>query len=161
MMNANTEISAQSSGLTPAAIKKTTFFTVFVNDNVFGLEVKEAQAIFRVGLLTPIPLAQREIAGFINQRGKVVVAVSLRRRIGAREPEGARETIAIGLERGGEHFALLVDRVGDVLSLPDTARTAIPSHCDESQSRFTRELYVHESKLIPILEVQRLFDFAY
>src|SRR5208282_4301020 len=112
-MNSNTSLSPQTNGAPSGgpAVKKTSFFTVFVNDDVFGLEVKETQAIFRVGAVTPIPLAQREIAGFINLRGKVVVAISLRRRIGARETEGAHEAIAINLERGGEHFALLVDRV--------------------------------------------------
>ncbi len=156
-LNPHRQTGAISTGGDP--VKRKSFFTVFVNENVFGLEVKAAQAIFRVGTVTPIPLAQKDIVGFINLRGKVVVAVSLRRRIGARETLGLHETIAIGLERGDDHFALLVDRVGDVLSLPDSARTEIPPHCDASQSRYTRELYLFESKLIPILDVQRLFDF--
>ena len=139
--------------------KKTSFFTVYVNDSVFGLEVKEAQAIFRVDSITPIPLMQKEVAGFINLRGKVVVAVSLRRRLGAPPAEGKGEGIAIGLEKGGEPFALLVDRVGDVLTLSERARSDIPPHCDEVQSRYTRDLYVLDSGLIPILDVQRLFDF--
>jgi purine-binding chemotaxis protein CheW len=160
MRNANLNPRRQTGAIsTGDPVKRASFFTVFVNENVFGLEVKAAQAIFRVGTVTPIPLAQKEIVGFINLRGKVVVAVSLRRRIGARETPGLHETIAIGLERGDDHFALLVDRVGDVLSLPDSARTEIPPHCDALQSRYTRELYLFESKLIPILDVERLFDF--
>jgi purine-binding chemotaxis protein CheW len=156
-VNVRGESSIAASAGTPA--RKTSFFTVYVNDSVFGLEVKEAQAIFRVGSITPIPLMQKEVAGFINLRGKVVVAVSLRRRLGAPPAEGNGERVAIGLEKGGEPFALLVDRVGDVLTLSDTVRTEIPPHCDELQARYTRDLYVLDSGLIPILDVQRLFDF--
>jgi purine-binding chemotaxis protein CheW len=141
------------------SVRKTSFFTVFVNDSIFGLEVKDAQAIYKVGTITPIPLIHKEIAGFINLRGKAVVAVSLRRRLGAACGNGAAENIAIGVERGSEHLALLVDRVGDVLALPSSARTDLPPHCDEAQSRYTRDLYVHDSKLIPILDLDRLFDF--
>ncbi|MGO8953124.1 MAG: chemotaxis protein CheW [Rhodomicrobium sp.] len=141
-------------------MKKTSFFIVFVNDNAFGLEVKEAQTIFKAGYITPIPLVREEVAGFINLRGKVVVAVSLRRRLGAPDTGELRESIAIGLEKDNEHFALLVDRVGDVLSIPESARVEIPRHCDPAQCRFTRDLYAFESRLIPILDVARLFDFA-
>jgi purine-binding chemotaxis protein CheW len=160
-MSANPNIRA-GGGAAASAIasgRKTSFFTVYVNDSVFGLEVNEAQAIFRVGSITPIPLMQKEVAGFINLRGKVVVAVSLRRRLGAPPAEGSGESVAIGLEKGGEPFALLVDRVGDVLTLSESARTDIPPHCDELQARYTRDLYVLETGLIPILDVQRLFDF--
>lgn len=161
-MNATPNIHNESRAVVSAGTsgRKTSFFTVYVNESVFGLEVKEAQAIFRVGSITPIPLMQKEVAGFINLRGKVVVAVSLRRRLGAPPAEGNGESVAIGLEKGGEPFALLVDRVGDVLTLSETARTEIPPHCDELQSRYTRDLYVLKSGLIPILDVHRLFDFS-
>ena len=156
---ANIVAGSSAAALAKNSGKKTSFFTVYVNNSVFGLEVKEAQAIFRVGAITPIPLMQKEVAGFINLRGKVVVAVSLRRRLGAPPAGGNGEGVAIGLERDGEPFALLVDRVGDVLTLSDSARSEMPPHCDELQSRYTQDLYVLDSGLIPILDVRSLFDF--
>ena len=139
---------------------RTNFFTVFVDKHVYGLDVSEAQTIFRVGQITPIPLTHREIVGFINLRGKIVVAVSLRRRLGVPTTEQICESFAIGLEAGNEHFALLVDRVGDVLALPESARTELPPHFTGRQSLFTRDLYLYESRLTPILDVKSLFDFS-
>jgi purine-binding chemotaxis protein CheW len=139
---------------------KTNFFTVFVDKHVYGLEVTEAQTIFRVGEITPIPLIHKDVAGFINLRGKIVVAVSLRRRLGIPAAEDRCERFAIGLEAAGESFALLVDRVGDVLALPHSARTDMPPHFTGRQSLFTRALYLFESRLTPILDVKRLFDFS-
>ncbi len=158
-VNSNIRYESTSGPAKQGYASNTTFFTVYVNERVFGLDVREAQAIFRVGAITPIPLMQKEIAGLINLRGKVVVAVSLRQRLGAAAAGDNCESIAIGLERGSELFALLADRVGDVLSLPQSARKALPPHCDALQSRYMRELYVYGSGLIPILDIQRLFDF--
>lgn len=141
-------------------VNTTNFFTVFVDKHVYGLDVKEAETIFKVGHITPIPLIHREVTGFINLRGKIVVAVSLRRRLGVPATSEACEKFAIGLEAASEHFALLVDRVGDVLALPESARTEIPPHFTSRQSLFTRDLYLYESKLTPILDVARLFDFS-
>ena len=141
-------------------LAKRNFFTVFVDKHVYGLDVNEAQTIFRVGQITPIPLTHNEIAGFINLRGKIVVAVSLRRRLGVPALEENCEPIAIGLELRSENFALLVDRVGDVLALPNAARTSIPPHFTGRQSLFTRDLYLFESTLTPILDIERIFDFT-
>lgn len=139
---------------------RTNFFTVFVDRHVYGLEVTEAQTIFRVGGITPIPLIHKDVAGFINLRGKIVVAVSLRRRLGIPVADARCERFAIGLETANESFALLVDRVGDVLALPDTARTEMPPHFSGRQSLFTRALYLFELELTPILDVPKLFDFT-
>jgi purine-binding chemotaxis protein CheW len=139
---------------------KTNFFMVFVDKHVYGLEVTEAQTIFRVTGVTPIPLIHRDVAGFINLRGKIVVAVSLRRRLGIPVDGKHCERFAIGLEAAGESFALLVDRVGDVLALPDSARTEMPPHFTGRQSLLTRALYLFESRLTPILDIRKLFDFS-
>ncbi len=163
------EFQYQASNKSPVSfadtINSSRFFTIFVDDKAFGLSVNEARIIFRVGDITPIPLASKEITGLINLRGKVVVAVSLRYRLGDGFVSGTQDTnrtkdsFAIGLEKGNEHFALLVDRVGDVLLLPESGRLSIPPNFDNTLARFTRALYNVESNLIPILDVENLFDF--
>lgn len=161
MTNAHLNSSRDGTITVPEALaSKTNFFTVFVDKHVYGLDVKEAETIFKVSHITPIPLIHREIVGFINLRGKIVVAVSLRRRLGIAETGENCEKFAIGLEAANEHFALLVDRVGDVLALPESARTEIPPHFTSRQSLFTRDLYLYDSKLTPILDITRLFDFT-
>ena len=140
---------------------KTNFFTVFVDKHVYGLDVKEAETIFKVGHITPIPLIHREVVGFINLRGKIVVAVSLRRRLGIPETDEICEKFAIGLEAANEHFALLVDRVGDVSSAAriranrDPAafhQQAIPVHA--------RSLPLRIRNSLPSSTSARLFDFS-
>ena len=59
--------------------------------------------------MTPVPLAPPEVAGIINLRGRIVVALDLRRRLGfGRVPEGTRPMCVV-VEHGNEFYSLIVD----------------------------------------------------
>jgi purine-binding chemotaxis protein CheW len=135
------------------------YFTVFAGGEAFGLSVLHAQTIFRITSVTPIPLGPIDIVGLVNLRGKIVTAVSLRRRLGLPVDE-VQNSLAIGIEHKGENFALIVDEVGDVLTLDASMKVAIPAHFDPARSRFMAGLYKVGNMLIPALNIGALFDFA-
>jgi len=134
-------------------------FTVYCGHEIFGLPVEHAQTIFRVASVTPVPLGRPEIVGLINLRGKIVTAVSLRQRLALEPAPSLDNALAIGVERANETFALLVDRVGDVIDLDTTLRLAIPPHFDPRRAQMTSALYRVGDQLIPILSMDMLFDF--
>jgi purine-binding chemotaxis protein CheW len=135
------------------------YFIVFAGGEAFGLSVLQAQTIFRITTVTPIPMGPADIVGLVNLRGKVVTAVSLRRRL--RIPvEDVGNSLAICIEHKGEHFALIVDDVGDVLSLDASMRVPIPPHFDPARSRLMTGLYKVNNLLIPALSITALFDFT-
>ena len=133
------------------------YFTVFVNKEIFGLPVEYTHTIFRINMVTFVPKGPSDIAGLVNLRGKIVTAVSLRRRL--RMPSDAKvdDALAIGIEHKGENFALIVDEVGDVLSLAKSMQIPIPAHFDPERSRLTRGLYRVGKLLIPVLDIDALF----
>jgi len=135
------------------------YFTVFAGGDAFGLSVLNAQTIFRITTVTPIPLGPIDIVGLVNLRGKIVTAVSLRRRLGIPVDE-LHNSLAIGIEHKGENFALIVDEVGDVLTLSASMKVQIPAHFDPVRSRFMVGLYKVGNMLIPALNIAALFDFA-
>ena len=101
-----------------AKTDETQCFIVFVGGEAFGLPVDSVQTIFGIEAVTPVPLGPREIIGLVNLRGKIVTAVSLRRRLQyAGRAAGRKSTLAVGMEHRGENFALVVDDVGDVIYL--------------------------------------------
>ena len=65
------------------------YFSIKVADDTFGLPVTRVQTIFRIGAVTAAPGGPRDIVGLVNLRGKIVTAVSLRRRLGLRSREAA------------------------------------------------------------------------
>jgi purine-binding chemotaxis protein CheW len=135
------------------------YFSVFANGEAFGLSVLHAQTIFRITSVTPIPLGPIDIIGLVNLRGRIVTAVSLRRRLGLPFDE-VKNSLAIGIEHKGENFALIVDEVGDVLSLDASMKVQIPAHFDPARSRFMAGLYKVGNLLIPALNINALFDFS-
>lgn len=135
------------------------YFTVFAGGEAFGLSVLHAQTIFRITSVTPVPLGPADIVGLVNLRGKIVTAVSLRRRLGIPVDE-VHNSLAICIEHKGENFALIVDEVGDVLTLDASMKVPIPAHFDPARSRFTAELYKVGNLLIPALKIGALFDFS-
>ena len=81
------------------------FVTVYVGETLFGLAIERVHDVFVPSGVTPVPLAPAEIVGLLNLRGRVVTAMSLRRRLGLpdAEPEAdgkASPKMAIGLEQG-------------------------------------------------------------
>lgn len=147
-----TEAAARAAG-------EESFFTVFVGGEMFGLSVQHTQTIFAITSVTPLPQGPADITGLVNLRGKIVTAVSLRRRLRMPDQEGGKTTLAIGIEHKGENFALIVDQVGDVLLLNDNMKIPVPPHFDPQRSRLTTGLYKVGNLLMPALDINVLFDF--
>lgn len=135
-------------------------FTVIDGDEIFGLPVQSVQTIFRIEGVTPVPLGPKEVEGLVNLRGRIVTAVSLKRRLAKTPLESARGALAIGIEHGGENFALIVDDVGDVITCEDDAQIARPPHIDVMLARLTSAYYRLEAGILPILDMNAVFDFA-
>ncbi|HEX5666422.1 MAG TPA: chemotaxis protein CheW [Hyphomicrobium sp.] len=131
----------------------TEFVTVYVGDQVFGLPIGCVQDVFHVGAITPVPLAPYEVAGLLNLRGRVLTALCLRRllRLPA-APEINR--MVVGIEQSGESFGLLVDKVGEVLSLPIAERQPAPSNFDPRWARFASGVYWLAEGLLVVLDVE-------
>jgi purine-binding chemotaxis protein CheW len=135
-------------------------FSIKVGEDTFGLPVTRVQTIFRIGAVTAAPGGPPDIVGLVNLRGKIVTAVSLRRRLGlAPAPEGSG-SLAIGIEHRNEAFALLVDEVGDVLTLTTETAIAPPPHIARRRAKFASGYSRVGGQILPLLNIDAVFDFA-
>jgi purine-binding chemotaxis protein CheW len=144
----------------PQAVTRHSIFTVSAGGEKLGLPVSCVQTIFRIARITPIPLGPPEVVGLVNLRGKIVTAVSLRRRLGLPDsstPEGA---VAIGIEHRGESFALLVDEVGDVTSVEETARIIPPANLSSARIVLTNAVFRLENGILSVLDMDAILDFS-
>jgi purine-binding chemotaxis protein CheW len=134
-------------------------FIVFVGAEKFGLPVDCVQTIFQIEAVTPVPLGPREILGLVNLRGKIVTAVSLRRRLQLPEETSCVGALAIGMEHRGESFALVVDEVGDVIILDGKTRIPMPPHLDQQRAKLTEAVFRLNDGILPQLDMSAIFDF--
>ncbi len=136
------------------------YFSIKFADDVFGLPVTRVQTIFRIGPVTRAPGGPRDIVGLVNLRGKIVTAVSLRRRLGLKAEGDGPGSLAIGIEHAGEAFALLVDEIGDVLSLAPDTTVAPPPHIARGRAKFAAAYHRVAGTLMPLLNIDAVFDFT-
>ncbi|HEY9072259.1 MAG TPA: chemotaxis protein CheW, partial [Candidatus Ozemobacteraceae bacterium] len=98
----------------------------------YALEIKQVEGIINMLPMTRVPKSPPHIEGVINLRGEILPVINLRRRL--KQAEKARthedQIIILSFEREKVKVGFLVDRVQEVLRLPQSAIEP-PSHVSE------------------------------
>jgi purine-binding chemotaxis protein CheW len=147
----------RESGLTGMLETATEYVTATVGGQLFGLPIARVQDVFVLDRLTRVPLAAPEIAGVLNLRGRIVTAIDMRRRLGL-APGEVRRRMAIGIEYKGESYGLLIDAIGEVLSLPAGGPEENPVNLEPRLARVSAGVHRLEDRLMVVLDVDRLLD---
>jgi purine-binding chemotaxis protein CheW len=135
------------------------YVTAMVGKQLFGLPISRVQDVFVPARMTPVPLAPPEIAGLINLRGRVVTMVDLRHRLDLDAADRGKP-MAIGVECRGESYGLLIDEIGEVLSLPIASRESNPVNLDPRLARVSVGVHRLEGRLLIVLDVDRVLDIS-
>lgn len=139
-----------------ALLSETEYVTVTIGDQLFGLQIDEVHEVFSANQITRVPLSPPAIKGLLNLRGRIVTAVCLRTVLGLPEATGITERMAIGVESDGEPFALLVDRIGDVMRLSAATHEANPIHLDGQWQELSRGVHRLETTILVLLDLERI-----
>ncbi|HWA93632.1 MAG TPA: chemotaxis protein CheW [Terracidiphilus sp.] len=115
--------------------------SVRVDTGSFGVPIAHILEIVGNAQPQPVPLAPEFVGGLVHYRGDVLTTVSLRQLLGM--PQLEEEQDILVLESSHGTFGLLVDSVGEVLTVPSSAHEPNPSTLDES----CRELFAGTYKL--------------
>jgi len=129
------------------------FLTIIVGGQMFGIPVLQVQDVLAEKNITRIPLSPPEIAGAMNLRGRIVTAMDLRYKLSMPKKEDNAGTMYIVVEYENELYSFIVDKVGDVLSLPDSAFEKTLSTIDASWRDLTSGIYRLKDQLLVILDV--------
>lgn len=131
---------------------------VAVHDQWLGLPVAEVRDVLRTARLTTIPAASAAIAGIMNLRGRVVTAIDLRRRLGLPPAAVDAQSFNVVVDHKGDLYSLVVDRVGDVLSLHPEDLEATPDNIDAVWRSVAAGIHRMPDALLLALDVGRLLD---
>ena len=136
------------------------FVTVTIADQLFGIPVLSVQDVLGEQRITRIPLAPGEVAGALNLRGRIVTAIDVRQRLNLPPRPGGEPAMSVVVEHRGDPYSLLIDRVGEVLSLPADRYERNPATLDPAWRDVSEGTYRLDSELLVVLSVERLLDFA-
>lgn len=95
------------------------YLTFYLDGEEYGLEILKVHEIIGIMPITRVPRTPQFILGVINLRGKVISIMDLRTRFGL-EPIGELvESCIIVVQVRNIQMGLYVDRVSEVLDIPE------------------------------------------
>lgn len=136
------------------------FVTFYIDEQIFGIAVDDIHEVFHPQKITQVPLSPPEIRGVLNLRGRIVTAIEVRNKLNlpSLEATNSRSLMAIGVEVDNESYGLIIDRVGDVMQLPDKDYEPTPINMDPVWRKVSSGIYRLTDKLLIILDVKLLLD---
>ncbi|MGU3496926.1 chemotaxis protein CheW [Xanthobacteraceae bacterium A53D] len=128
------------------------FVTVRIGPQLFGLPIEMVHEVFVPDHITRVPLANPEIEGVLNLRGRIVTMINMRTMLGL-PAHAENKRMAVGIEHHGETFGLMIDEVGEVLVLDPARREGNPTNLDPKWADFVIGVYRLKGQLMLVLDV--------
>lgn len=130
--------------------------TFTVEGERYGVDVLRVQAALRAPARTPVPLAPAGVAGLVNLRGEVVLAIDPRVALGLDPvPEGTAQMMVV-VRVDDELVSLLVDAVGDVVEVLDEDEAGPPDTLPAALRAVIRGVHVLPTGLLLDLDLARV-----
>jgi purine-binding chemotaxis protein CheW len=126
--------------------------TFLVDGMLYGVDVIHIQEVIRQQEMTPVPLAPKTVTGLINLRGQIVTALDLRQQLGLppRDPDHPSTNVVI--RNGDSVVSLLVDEIGDVVDVDESAFEEPPATMDAGIRHMVLGAYKLEGQLLVFLD---------
>jgi purine-binding chemotaxis protein CheW len=137
-----------------------TLVTMQVGGQPFGIAVETVRDVLPGQRISAIPLAPRAIAGSLNLRGRIVTVLDVRIILGleaAGAPQGAMNVV---IEQDGEFYSLLVDQVGDVITVKKHEIEVVPQTVIPKWKSVSLGIIKMKSELVIILSTEILLQMV-
>ncbi len=131
------------------------FVTMTIANQIFGIPVLNVQDVLGPQRIAHVPLAPAEVLGSLNLRGRIVTAVDARTRLGLPTIEDKRDSMSVVVEHDNELYSIVVDKVGEVMSLSDSDFERNPPTLDPRWQEVSNGIYRLNGSLLVVLDVQR------
>jgi|TARA_R110000868_G_scaffold161238_1_gene391268 purine-binding chemotaxis protein CheW len=135
------------------------FVSIMIGKQLFGIPVLQVHDVLGPQRITRIPLSPKEVAGSLNLRGRIVTAINIRSRLNMPPYEGDHECMSVVVEDQGELYSLMVDSVGEVLSLDEAMFEQHPATLDGNIREVSTGIYRLDKSLLVVFDVRSLLRF--
>ncbi len=132
-------------------------FLIFrISKEEYGVDLSYIREVVKVKEVRPIPHIPEWMEGVTNLRGHLIALLSLRRRLNLKESEEPdRKMIVCQIQR--RTFGLLVEELGEILSLPQEKILPVPEVLSKLSGReLVSEIAQIGGRMIPLLNPERI-----
>ncbi len=128
------------------------YVTFTLGGHLYGVAVSRVLEVLPSREAAHVPRAGADVAGLVNLRGQVVLALDLRSRLGL-AARGEEQQMMVVVKLGQEPVALLVDQIGDVAEVDDVQFEAPPQTLTPGLRQVIRGAYKLDQRLLLELDV--------
>lgn len=132
------------------------FVTMTIGEQLFGVSVMAVQDVLRKQKIAKVPLSPAVVAGSLNLRGRIVTAIDMRVRLGMQPFADYSEAMHVVVPYRDEYFSLVVDKVGEVMSLRMDHFEKTPANFDPRWRELSAGVFKLDKKLLVILDVSSI-----
>ena len=132
------------------------FLTIKIDGQMFGIPILQVQDVLGEIKVTRIPLAPPQVSGSLNLRGRIVTAIDVRKCLGLTPLENTERRMSVVVMHDDELYSLIIDNVGDVLTLQDKDFEQNPATLDLTWKSVSLGVYRLDGQILVILDVPKL-----
>ncbi|MFW0776439.1 MAG: chemotaxis protein CheW [Rickettsiales bacterium] len=136
------------------------FVTICINKQMLGIPVEYVRDVLREQHVTTIPLSPPEVAGSLNLRGRIVTVINMRHRLRLPAAEEGATNMFVVVEYNNELYSLMVDSVGDVLTVSNAEIEKAPSNIAGAWKEVASGVYKLPEELLVIVSVETLLNLG-
>jgi purine-binding chemotaxis protein CheW len=136
------------------------FCTFYLDNLLFGVELKGVQEVIRSLEMTKVPLAPAVVSGLINLRGQVVTAIDLRRRLELEPSPPGTMAMNVVLSSEDGSVSLLVDEIGDVVEVEESTFELPPETLRGSVRTMILGVHKLNDRLMHVLDTGKACQIA-
>lgn len=129
-----------------------------IGDEEFGVDILGVQEINRMTEVTRVPNAPSYVEGVINLRGKVIPVIDLRKRLMMAVRGHDQDTRIIVVEIENKVIGFVVDKVNEVLRIPQSVTEAPPSMVSGIKSDYITAIGKLTDRLIILLDLDKILS---
>jgi purine-binding chemotaxis protein CheW len=136
--------------------KAVDYLTFSLGKFSFGIIASDVLELNKNLSVTNVPKSPETIRGIANLRGQLVPAIDMYQRLGLDNPARQQEAIAIILKIKSLLVALLVDSVGEIISLEDDTFEQPPPNFPEMSRELVFGVHKLPDRLLLLLDPTKI-----
>ncbi|GAA0181060.1 chemotaxis protein CheW [Clostridium sediminicola] len=137
--------------------QKGKFLTFTLGKEFYGIEIMHVTEIVGIQPVTEVPELPEYIKGIINLRGKIIPIMDVRVKFKKTLLEYNERTCVIVIDTGELSIGLIVDKVSEVLSIPE--KDIIPPlNINKSGKKYIKSIAKTGKNITLILDCEKLID---
>jgi purine-binding chemotaxis protein CheW len=129
-----------------------------IENEEFGVDILKVQEINRMFQITKVPNSPEFVDGVINLRGRVIPVLDLRTKLSLPRKAHDKDTRIIVVELDGRTIGFIVDKVKEVLRIPNSIIEPPPDMVAGLNAEYITAVGKLEDRLLILLDLEKIIS---